>query len=271
MSTVIAAIDDDDAAAPVLAVAAIVAGVVEADVSAIHVRETEYDEHIQAAKAAEVPYRIVRGPVVASLTREASQPGVRAIVLGLRGRPGAGDPLGPVTADVARAVQVPVILVPPDTSLQFRLRRVLVPLKEDPATAASLATTIEDIRAADLEVIVVHVADAASIPAFQDQAQHETEAWAHEFVARYVPVTPKEVRFEWRVGDPAQQMMAVAAEAGVDLIALGWARDLGPGRATVVRRLMERSRVPLLLLPVSRQDLRTGQPARQNGNAGPDG
>jgi nucleotide-binding universal stress UspA family protein len=258
MSTVIAAVADDIASAPVLAVAATVAGVVGADVSAIHVGQAGDGEHVRAAEAAEVALRIIQGPVAASLSREAGQSGVRAIVLGSRGALSAGSPLGRVAADVARAVGVPVVLVPPDTPSQFRLRRVLVPMKGDPAKAASLATTIEGISASDLEVIVVHVADAASIPAFQDQAAHETEAWAREFIARYVPVTPNEIRFEWRVGDTADQTMAVATEVGVDLIALGWARNLGPGRGSVVRRLLEQTSVPLLLLPVLQQAVGSG-------------
>lgn len=37
------------------------------------------------------------------------------------------------------------------------------------------------------------------------------------------------------------------------MIALGWAQELAEGRAAVVREALERSRVPVLLVPVAAQ------------------
>jgi len=67
------------------------------------------------------------------------------------------------------------------------------------------------------------------------------------------------VRLETRVGRTDELVPLVAAECDCDLIALGWSRELGPGRARVVRSTLERSRVPVALIPV--------RPVRNTGSA----
>jgi hypothetical protein len=42
----------------------------------------------------------------------------------------------------------------------------------------------------------------------------------------------------------------MAEELGCELIALGWSQQLSAGRAPVVRETLERSRLPVLLIPV---------------------
>jgi hypothetical protein len=43
---------------------------------------------------------------------------------------------------------------------------------------------------------------------------------------------------------------SIATEIGADLIALAWSQNMTAGRATVVRAVLERSDVPVLLVPV---------------------
>jgi hypothetical protein len=131
---------------------------------------------------------------------------------------------------------------------------VLVPLAGDPSTAASLRTTLHVVRAHEIDVVVLHVYDEDSIPAFDDQPQHETDAWAREFLARYVPMPERAVRLELRVGSPDEEVLAVAKGSGIDLIAVGWGQDLSSDRARIVRPILERSKVPVLLLPVIEAD-----------------
>jgi hypothetical protein len=107
-------------------------------------------------------------------------------------------------------------------------------MEGDPSTAYALRTTIGLASASELDVVVLHIDDKASLPAFEDQRQHETQAWAAEFLARYVPIPPEAVRLELRVGVAADQVLALASEIGADLIALAWSQDLagprtGPG------------------------------------------
>ncbi len=102
----------------------------------------------------------------------------------------------------------------------------------------------------ELDVVVLHVHDEASIPLFNDQRQHETRDWAREFVARYCPWGVGDVRLETRVGRRDEEILRAAEEFEADLIALGWAQELAPGRAPVVRAVLERGHVPVLLVPV---------------------
>jgi hypothetical protein len=41
----------------------------------------------------------------------------------------------------------------------------------------------------------------------------------------------------------------MAEECRCDLLALGWSQELAPGRAPVVRGTLERSHVPVMLIP----------------------
>ncbi len=95
--------------------------------------------------------------------------------------------------------------------------------------------------------MVVHVDDEQSIPSFSDQEAHETWAYAEEFLARYLPGAGP-ARLELRVGDPADEIINLAQQGPVDLLALGWPRD--PARGAVARRVLRRSHVPVLLVAV---------------------
>jgi hypothetical protein len=70
------------------------------------------------------------------------------------------------------------------------------------------------------------------------------------FLARYSPCPPEAVRLETRVGQPHEHVVAVARELDADVIALGWAQELAPGRAPVVRAALEGARLPIFLIPV---------------------
>lgn len=89
------------------------------------------------------------------------------------------------------------------------------------------------------------------MPAYSDQVQHETEVFAHEFIARNVP-TGVDVDLALRVGQPGRELLAASHESASDLIVVAWSRDLSPGRAEIVRELLERSRIPVLLVPAAK-------------------
>lgn len=142
-----------------------------------------------------------------------------------------------------------MIVVPPQAPLAYSLERILVPLDGSKQTADALRETIELAGNAAVEVVVLHALHGASLPPFSDQPQHEPEAWRHEFLARYAP-RPERVQLETRVGLPAGLVHTVAQETGADLIALAWSQNMAPGRATVVRAVLEQSDVSVLLVPV---------------------
>jgi nucleotide-binding universal stress UspA family protein len=94
------------------------------------------------------------------------------------------------------------------------------------------------------------VDDEDSMPRFSDQVQHETTEYANEFLARYAPGAP-EARLQLRIGDPADEILAAVDELDVDLLAIGWPHSDDPTRGAVARELLDRTRVPVLLVALA--------------------
>jgi nucleotide-binding universal stress UspA family protein len=247
---VLAALDSSAGATPVIEFAAALARVLAADLDAIHVRANGVDAARSAAVHAGVRLRIEENDPRSSLLHEAHADDVVAIVLGRSGRPAAG-PVGAVALELLTTLPKPVAVVPHQAAHPARLSRVLVPLEGTPATSVAPRRTIELARDAGLEIILLHVFDLASLPSFTDQPQHETATWTAEFLARYCPCPPEDVRLETRVGDLQKQVLGVAREVDADVIALGWAQELAAGRAPVVNAALEEANVPIFLIPVT--------------------
>jgi len=263
MTKVLAAVDNSLVCKAVLDTARSVGELLGADVEAVHVGHGEERTVRAAAENAAVPLRFASGGVVDILGEEGSASDVAALVIGARGIASDPRPLGTTALAVATSLLKPVVLVPPDAAASKAPRRVLVPLEGTVSTSLAPRSIIEVAGEANLDVVVLHVHDAASLPSFTDQPQHEGAAWAREFLARYCPWGVGLVQFETRVGTSAVVVPAVADECGCDLIALGWSRDLAPGRAPVVRATLERARVPVMLVPV----VSTGGAAEPNATA----
>lgn len=264
MTTVIAAIDNSAAATPVLETGHAIADLYGAELEAVHVREHSFVMASAAAGAAGVPLHIQAGETAGVLRRIMRAPDVVALVIGARGTPAGRRPLGSTALELITSVPKPVVVVPPDLRHPGPIDSILVPLDGSPATAAALAGTIELARAADLEVILLHVREEAALHPFSDQPHHEAQAWAEEFIARYCPCPPEEVDLHLRVGVPPEEVARVIDETGADLIALGWSQKLEPGRAAVVHETLARSPLPVLLIPM----LATGRSAEERATAG---
>jgi nucleotide-binding universal stress UspA family protein len=145
-------------------------------------------------------------------------------------------------------VDKPVIVVPPDAVHPGALRRVLVPTEGRPDGTHALTPLLERLTESGMRVTALHVDDDSSLPSYSDQPQHETEVFAREFVARNLPPTI-DVELALRVGKPGSEVLEACDQATTDLVAVAWSRSLSPGRARVVRQLLERSHVPVLLVP----------------------
>ncbi len=261
MTRVLAAIDNSPAARSVLAAASSLAAFLDAEVEAVHARE-DGDRTARAAAAAHgVRFFTVEDDVVPALLAAGEEPDVAAMVLGARAVGGGRRPAGHVALELAVSLPKPLVVVSPDARVPGDLRRILVPLNGDQITAAALAETMELASDRALEIVVLHVHDYASVPAFTDQPQHEFEAWTKEFARRHCP-HPENVRLEVRAGVPGEHVLQVAEETGADMIALGWSQELSEGRATVVRNALERSTVPVLLVPVGAGNAQHRGPVR---------
>jgi nucleotide-binding universal stress UspA family protein len=246
MSRVIAAVDDSATAAAVLAMASAVAEVLGAEVDAVNVGGGGATAAATAARA-EVPFRIVAGEPLPALVALADEADVVSFVIGQRSRV-RSEGTGPTALGVADAVVQPVVVVPPDTTPPERIRRVLVAMEGTPARARQLRRTLSLARpAADLEVVVVHVDDEASLPMFSDHAGYDTEAFAAEFLTRYAPGVTV-TRLELRIGSPVEEILRACETEQPDVLAMGWPHHGRPGRGDVVRRVLERATTPLLLV-----------------------
>lgn len=250
MSCVLAAIDDSAAAQPVLATAVALAPAFGATVAAVHVAEKVGDTAQAAATRFSVPLQVLSGDPFEIITSLAADPGVVAVVLGARGRPGGRRPAGHLALALADRLRKPIVMVPPDARPPAPVRTVLVAMEGSPTKTGSLCEAVRIASDAGLELVVVHVDDEASIPSFSDQVQHETDAYAREFLARHCPGATS-ARLESRVGVPADEIIAAVESVDPALVAVGWPQTDDPSRGAVAREVLDRSRIPVLLIAVS--------------------
>lgn len=248
---ILAALDDSEQAPPVCEFAAALGPVLRADVDAVHVRtKSRYEAAAAAATRAGLPLRILEGDPCECLLDEARADDLVAIVIGHSRKPRTAA-MGRIARELVVAQPKPVVLVPVDATHPGRLSRALFPLEGTRATSLAPRSVIRLARGSGLEIVVLHVFDLEAIPPFSDQPQHESREWAREFLARYSPCPPDDVRLETRVGRPEELVPAVVREIDADVVAFAWAQELAPGRARVVRATLEEARTPLLLIPAT--------------------
>jgi nucleotide-binding universal stress UspA family protein len=150
---------------------------------------------------------------------------------------------------VLQRARKPVVLVPSATRLAPQMiSRALIPLDGTPESAIAVAETIRLLAGAGVDLVVLHVFDATTVPRFWDQPAHAEQAWQNEFLARYCDQPG--VRLQLRSGVPGEHVLDVAASEHVDLIALGWSRQLGEARARTLRHTLREARVPVLVVPI---------------------
>lgn len=150
---------------------------------------------------------------------------------------------------VLQRARKPIVLVPAASCPGPQMiSRALIPLDGTLESAAAVAETIELLADAGVDLVVLHVFDATTAPRFWDQAAHAEQAWQNEFLARYCDQPG--VRLQLRSGVPGEHVLDVAAAEQVDLIALGWSRQLDDMRAQTLRQTLRDARVPVLIVPI---------------------
>jgi nucleotide-binding universal stress UspA family protein len=251
VSTVLAGIDGSPTSRAVLDVAKEVARVLGADVDAVHVVEGDTHPPEVEIFGAESPLRLLHGEVSSVLIAEASAEGVAAIVVGACRAVGGSTPAGHVSLDVIGNVPKPVVVVPPMIPPDYELHTVLVPVLGKPTWA--LEEVVRLAENPELHVVMLRLLDEVSIPAFEDQPYYDVEAWADEFLARWVPGAASDTAVEVRIGDPSDLVISVTDEVGADIVAIGRRRDVPAAAAPIVLAALERSPVPVVLLPLARR------------------
>jgi nucleotide-binding universal stress UspA family protein len=250
MRNVLAAIDSDACAQPVLGTALALAKLFDATAIALHVRERGIGSPTELARAAGVELHEVSGTPIERIIAAANEPEIAALVLGMRRAPGGPQPAGHTALEVITQVAKPVAVVPPHAQPPEQFARLLVPLEGTSESSRALDDTIRLAHRRRLEILVLHIHSPATVPAFSDHEPHATQAWDQEFLARHLAVPHENVRLRRHLGAPADNIAAVAEEATADLVVLAWSQELRKGRAHVVSETLARSSIPVLLLPV---------------------
>jgi nucleotide-binding universal stress UspA family protein len=153
----------------------------------------------------------------------------------------------------------PVVVVPPDARYPVRLWRLLVPLEASQMTADAVDSMIRAACQAGAEVIVLHVIEEDAVPAVTDQPQHEVDAWVAEFRRRYCH--DPDIRIELRAGGAVDHVLATAEALDADAVLLAWSQRVAGGRGAKVTSVLERSPIPVILVPVNGRH-RAGEPPR---------
>ena len=252
---VVAAIADDAAAGSVLSVACAIANLYSATPEAVHVGEARAGL-ATTAQGAGVPLRTLAGRPIEALTQAGAAENVVAVVIGAGGSAAGKDRANSTAMALLTSLEKPVAVVPANAPAAPAIESMLVPLDGTAASATALQEIVALASDAEIQIVVAHVHQERSLPAFSDHLPHEVRAWSEEFIARYCP-SASEVTLELRVGEPHEHLLDILRRSGCDLVALGWSQDLARGRAAVVRRMLAESPVPVLLTPASRNSALT--------------
>jgi nucleotide-binding universal stress UspA family protein len=171
---------------------------------------------------------------------------------------GGRETLGGVARALLEQSLVPVLLVRPDMQPIETLGRLLVPLDGTPSTSAAMLFVEAVLCRPGREILMVNVAtgrapvEAGSLPAprFVDQEQYEWSEWQDEFSMRFSQRAEGcRHRVSVLVGDPATTIAEEASASGADLVVLCWRGTFAEGHGRTVRRLLETSPCPLLVVP----------------------
>jgi nucleotide-binding universal stress UspA family protein len=245
---VLALVDGGRLTAAVLAAARTVGGVLAMPVRAVHVGPVD-DGIAVAAAAASVPLRFLDGEPVDILLTIVADDDVALVVLGARDRREDDRPAGHVAEALLTCIDKPVLVVGPrcvPAGLN-RFERLLVPLDGSQTAATAVQDVADLFGSRGVDIVALHVFDTDTVPAFFDQPQHAYLEFIEAFLGRHR--LHASARLALRSGDADRAVLnAIDAEAA-DVVAVGWAQRLQPGRARVIRSLLVDSPIPVLLLP----------------------
>jgi nucleotide-binding universal stress UspA family protein len=229
----------------------------------------------QIPEAIEVNIHVHTDPaddVAQSIVEHAAELGNDLISMCTHGRGGLKDWIyGRIPAKILAAGSEPVLLVQPASDplvRRFGCQHLLVPLDGDPAHEAGLQIGLELAKSCGASVdllTVVHTrgelpgprgASAQLMPRAASVLLELTVENAKDYLEAHVSdLRGRGIAASFRVmrGDPAQAIIQEAEESGIDLIVMGshgrkgidafWAGSVAP-------RILERSRRPLLVVPI---------------------
>lgn len=270
---VLVALDGSEAAATALPVARSVAAQLSAEMGVLHATymtadagELRHRLGLESGELQGVPITACEGEPAPCIVDHSREPGVLLVVLTTHGMAiEPGRRLGRVAEAVVKRSTRPILLVRPEAATVQRtepgpIRRVLLPLDGSPATAAALEPAFALISRLGASAEVLHVASrqqvgerergSMSAPRYVDQPQHEWSQWASELVDRLSVSWGADipVRVYLRQGDIGSEIALFAAEQRYDAVVLVLRSRLEPGRARVLRAVLDNTSCPILLV-----------------------
>ena len=250
MNTVLAALDTSPSAGEVLDTARRVARLTDATVIALHVRGHAGQVVTGLSSMADqagVALRVVDGPPGPTLVAALRQPdAVAAVIGGCAPSRRAVPRAWPVARALLQRTDTPVVVVPSGSGSTGEIRRLLVPLEGSDVSSRSVLEQLVPLVAADVDIEVLHVFTATTVPTMLDQPTYDLGTLGREFLRHHFPDAGT---IEFRTGAIVDQVARVCIEHHMDLIALSWSQSPSPERGLVIRGVLEGASRPVLLLP----------------------
>jgi hypothetical protein len=85
------------------------------------------------------------------------------------------------------------------------------------------------------------------VPPMLDRPRYDLDILGQEFLLRHCPYS---TRVEFCSGPVARRVTEASTVSATDLVVLSWSQDSSPGRARVIREVLDSASVPVLLIPV---------------------
>ncbi len=241
MTRVLAFVDDSECAHDVVATADALARVLNASVDLIHVDEGSTRKWSGIPQA-----RHVAGDVIDVLRDGLDEDDVVVGVLGVRARETMSKPIGHVAEQLCLAASKPIVIVPPGSGQLADPLVAVVPLDGSEATAHAVRPVVELLQDGGAVIVSVHAYDHVSLPPLMSSAE-DVRTLAAEFDA--VHLRGRSDSVEFGVGVAEDTVADLVQRVGADAVIVAWGQKFEPGRAAVIRRLIDID-VRIVLVPV---------------------
>lgn len=215
------------------------------------------------------------GPADAAVLGAIAAQGVQLVMMSARGAsPSNARRTGHVAEAVLARSPVPVLLLPRHYREALPWRSMLVATSGEPAADQALQAATQLAAALDLAITVVHCADGGAqlaLGRYADASHHEVPQRLDEMVRRAGPGGGPAVQVALCRGEPAEALLGLLAQQPADLLVLGWHGLLGPGRAQVLKDVLDRAECPVLVVREQPRPQARLKLAGEAGEAGEEG